>query len=51
MEVHPRPGEAMSDGDQSLTIDAFGEMMRSLQRFAEAAGRTLAPTARKTRVA
>jgi 3-deoxy-7-phosphoheptulonate synthase len=51
VEVHPRPGEAMSDGDQSLTIDAFGEMMRSLQLFAEAAGRTLAPTARKTRVA
>ncbi len=51
VEVHPRPGEAMSDGDQSLTIEAFGEMMRSLQLFAEAAGRTLTPTARKTRVA
>ena len=51
VEVHPRPGEAMSDGDQSLTIDAFGEMMRTLALFAEAAGRTLAPAARATRVA
>ena len=41
VEVHPRPGEAMSDGEQSLTLDAFGAMMRSLDAFAQAAGRTL----------
>jgi len=51
VEVHPRPGEAWSDGDQSLTLDAFGAMMRTLQLFAEAAGRTLEPDVRKTRVA
>ncbi|HEY3287360.1 MAG TPA: 3-deoxy-7-phosphoheptulonate synthase [Gemmatimonadaceae bacterium] len=51
VEVHPRPGEAMSDGEQSLTLDAFGAMMQSLALFAEAAGRTLAPDRRKTRVA
>ncbi len=41
VEVHPRPGEAMSDGDQSLTLEAFGAMMRMLAPFAQAAGRTL----------
>jgi 3-deoxy-7-phosphoheptulonate synthase len=51
VEVHPRPGEALSDGDQSLTLDAFGAMMQSLQLFAEAAGRTLAADARAPRVA
>lgn len=51
IEVHPRPGEAMSDGEQSLTIEAFGALMRSLAPFAEAAGRTLAPQSRRSRVA
>ncbi len=51
IEVHPRPGEALSDGDQSLTLDAFGALMRSLAGFAEAAGRTLVPANRTTRVA
>ncbi|MEK6611582.1 MAG: 3-deoxy-7-phosphoheptulonate synthase [Gemmatimonadota bacterium] len=41
IEVHPRPGEAMSDGDQSLTLDQFGAMMETLRLFAQAAGRTL----------
>jgi 3-deoxy-7-phosphoheptulonate synthase len=41
VEVHPRPEEALSDGDQSLSISAFGDMMRMLQPFAQAAGRTL----------
>ncbi len=51
VEVHPRPGEAMSDGDQSLTLDAFGAMMRALAPFAEAAGRTLSASTRKSKVA
>jgi len=50
VEVHPSPAEALSDGDQSLTLDAFAEMMRALRPFAEAAGRTL-PAASNTAVA
>jgi 3-deoxy-7-phosphoheptulonate synthase len=46
VEVHPCPEEALSDGDQSLTPAAFGELMRSLASFARAAGRTLAEPAR-----
>lgn len=41
VEVHPDPETAMSDGDQSLTLDGFGGLMRDLGAFAEAAGRTL----------
>ncbi|HJQ20502.1 MAG TPA: 3-deoxy-7-phosphoheptulonate synthase [Gemmatimonadaceae bacterium] len=41
VEVHPRPAEALSDGDQSLSIDSFASMMRELRPFAHAAGRTL----------
>jgi len=41
IEVHPNPEEALSDGDQSLTIGAFDKMMRHLPAFAAAAGRTL----------
>ena len=41
VEVHPNPAEALSDGDQSLSIDAFAAMMRALQPFAHAVGRTL----------
>ena len=41
VEVHPNPERALSDGDQSLTLDAFAEMLRRLVPFAEAAGRTL----------
>jgi 3-deoxy-7-phosphoheptulonate synthase len=41
VEVHPHPADARSDGDQSLTPDAFAELMGGLRRFAAAAGRTL----------
>jgi 3-deoxy-7-phosphoheptulonate synthase len=41
VEVHPDPEQALSDGDQSLTLAAFERMMRGLQPFAEAAGREL----------
>ena len=41
VEVHPHPENALSDGDQSLTLGAFAEMMRALRPFAEAAGRTM----------
>lgn len=39
VETHPNPAEARSDGDQSLTLDAFAEMMRTLDAYAHAAGR------------
>jgi 3-deoxy-7-phosphoheptulonate synthase len=42
VEVHPNPAEALSDGDQSLTLEHFAELMTSLRPFAQAAGRTLA---------
>ncbi|HEX7117979.1 MAG TPA: 3-deoxy-7-phosphoheptulonate synthase [Longimicrobiales bacterium] len=43
VEVHPCPSRALSDGDQSLTPDAFAELMRRLRPFAEAAERVLEP--------
>jgi 3-deoxy-7-phosphoheptulonate synthase len=42
VEVHPDPQRALSDGDQSLTLDAFAAFMRALRPFANAAGRELA---------
>ena len=42
IEVHPCPEQALSDGDQTITLDAFDRLMRQLRPFAEAAGRTLA---------
>ena len=41
VEVHPDPASALSDGDQSLGLGGFTELMRHLSPFAEAAGRTL----------
>jgi 3-deoxy-7-phosphoheptulonate synthase len=43
VEVHPNPEQALSDGDQSLTLDGFESFMRSLRPFADAVGRSLAP--------
>jgi 3-deoxy-7-phosphoheptulonate synthase len=45
VEVHPDPTRALSDGDQSLTPDAFASFMRALRPFAAAAGRDLAEPA------
>jgi 3-deoxy-7-phosphoheptulonate synthase len=46
VEVHPCPEAAKSDGEQSLALPAFDELMRGMARFAEAAGRTVgAPSA------
>src|SRR5258707_4529866 len=42
VEVHPTPESALSDGDQSLTLDGFSDLMQRLVPFAEAAGRSLA---------
>ncbi|HET9439781.1 MAG TPA: hypothetical protein VFO52_06405, partial [Longimicrobiales bacterium] len=46
VEVHPHPEAALSDGDQSLSLPAFEELMRELQPFASAVGRTLSRGAR-----
>ncbi|MDR0787074.1 MAG: 3-deoxy-7-phosphoheptulonate synthase [Gemmatimonadota bacterium] len=43
VEVHPCPEQALSDGDQSLSPDAFSSFMQSLAPFVAAAGRTLKP--------
>jgi 3-deoxy-D-arabino-heptulosonate 7-phosphate (DAHP) synthase len=42
VEVHPTPERALSDGDQSLALEEFAELMQRLAPFAEAAGRTVA---------
>jgi 3-deoxy-7-phosphoheptulonate synthase len=42
VEVHPCPEEALSDGDQSLTLQNFDALMAAIRPFAHAAGRTLA---------
>lgn len=34
VEVHPRPEEALSDGEQSLSLEEFGAMMQSLGKLA-----------------
>jgi 3-deoxy-7-phosphoheptulonate synthase len=39
VEVHPNPAEAWSDGEQSLFIEQFDELMRGLGAFVEAAGK------------
>lgn len=33
VEVHPDPGRALSDGDQSLTFEQFRSMMTDLERY------------------
>jgi len=42
IEVHPDPLRALSDGDQSLTLSAFEELMQAIRPFAHAAGRDVA---------
>jgi 3-deoxy-7-phosphoheptulonate synthase len=39
LEVHPDPDNAASDGRQTLSVEAFGELMVSLNRIAEAVDR------------
>lgn len=42
VEVHPCPSEALSDGQQSLTLENFRFLMTEVQEVAQAIGRTLA---------
>jgi len=39
IEVHPNPAEALSDGAQQLSFDAFAALMEEIKPFAAAAGR------------
>jgi 3-deoxy-7-phosphoheptulonate synthase len=41
IEVHPDPATALSDGAQSLTLDGFAAMMRTLAPLAAMCGRRL----------
>ena len=41
IEAHPNPPEALSDGPQSLYLDAFAGLMDQARRVAEVVGRTL----------
>ena len=41
IEVHPDPEHAVSDGDQSITPAAFGQLMAQCRRIADAVDRTL----------
>jgi 3-deoxy-7-phosphoheptulonate synthase len=41
IEAHPNPPEALSDGPQSLYLDAFAGLMDQVRRVAEVVGRTL----------
>jgi 3-deoxy-7-phosphoheptulonate synthase len=41
VEVHPDPGAALSDGDQSLNLEMFSDLMRAAGPVAAAVGRTL----------
>lgn len=41
VEVHPNPEKALSDGQQSLTIPQFHQMMADLKPFIAAAGKQL----------
>jgi 3-deoxy-7-phosphoheptulonate synthase len=42
VEVHAEPGEALSDGDQSLKPERFDAMMQEVRAVAQAIGRTVA---------
>ncbi len=41
VEIHPNPENALSDGEQSLKIPVFNEMMRQVRLIAQAVGREI----------
>jgi len=41
IEVHNDPKHALSDGQQSLTPEAFDKLVKDLRPLAEAVGRTI----------
>ena len=42
VEVHPRPGEALSDGSQSLRPERFVDLVKQIRSIAQAVGRSYA---------
>jgi len=42
VEVHPEPENAWSDGEQTLDFQEFAALMKALEPFAKAAGRSMA---------
>lgn len=44
IEVHPNPAKALSDGPQSLTLEAFDELMREITYFTQYFGRSSKPS-------
>jgi 3-deoxy-7-phosphoheptulonate synthase len=47
IETHPDPAAALSDGQQSLTFEAFDELMTSLRPIATAMGRPMIEVEKK----
>jgi 3-deoxy-7-phosphoheptulonate synthase len=45
IEVHPEPDHARSDGDQSIRLDTFAELMDRVRDVAQAVGRAVAEPA------
>jgi len=43
VEVHHKPEEALSDGPQSITPDAFATIVREVDAIAHVVGRSLQP--------
>jgi 3-deoxy-7-phosphoheptulonate synthase len=41
IEVHNDPENALSDGEQSLTPEAFADLMKTLKKYAELEGKTV----------
>ena len=41
IETHPNPPEALSDGPQSLYLDAFADLMDRARQLASVVGRTI----------
>ena len=41
IEVHPDPGAALSDGEQSLSVEDFERLMPTLDAVAVAVGRAV----------
>ncbi len=41
VEVHPNPAEALSDGPQSLSLDAFEALMQQVKQIAPVVGRAV----------
>ncbi|HET6317113.1 MAG TPA: phospho-2-dehydro-3-deoxyheptonate aldolase, partial [Chloroflexota bacterium] len=50
VEVHPEPDTALSDGPQSLTLDGFEQMMRTLEGVLAAVDRPLARVQKRSLV-